>query len=443
MSMSKKKRKSIKKDIRQEVLKELLSCSACGDIGEPPKKERDDIDYLLENLPGVTYVSSRMTNYIFSNGLTTGDQAKDEILNDWLYAQRNNEGSSNYHVLREVVRNAALYGECGLRMYEGNLYAYERGKYGILLDQTEGINNIIGYFIREDGKQIEEVIDAKEYSHVGTYEDIIKFFEDRDLIFLSQNEFRNIRNDTSKLHGICPFVKDRQRVDLLLSTYERMNYDIEYDGPGRIIVRPKDGYAEAGDNDISTGTVLSETVRDNYENAKREIKRVAKEIKDSTSDSVIALSNAFDKEITHLPRVTKSTEFFDWQSKEVEIVAQIMGMSPTLIETGHIYGNVSVEKIIDNGMLNTIIPMRESYAVQFSELISTALNLPKVYFNKYDLQQVQDENVVRHEVAEIIRNLSTAIKNSGGDDEVKAVMEDFAKYLGNSIYDTKGNMVKL
>ena len=209
--MSKKKRKSIKKDIRQEVLREILSCSACGDIGEPPKKERDDIDYLLENLPGVSYVSSRMTNYIFSNGLTTGDQEKDEILNNWLYAERNNEGSSNYHVLREVVRNAALYGECGLRMYEGNLYAYERGKYAILLDQSEGIDNIVGYFIKKDGKPIEEVINAKNYKSIGTYEDIIRFFEERQLIFLSQDEFRNIRNDTSKLHGICPFV-DRKSV---------------------------------------------------------------------------------------------------------------------------------------------------------------------------------------------------------------------------------------
>lgn len=440
--MSKKKHK--KKDIRQEVLRELLSCSACGSLGEAPKKEREDIDYLMDNLPGVSYVASRMVNYIFSNGLTTGDNEKDEVLNTWLYAQRNNEGASNYSVLRETIRQAALFGECGLRMYEGNLYAYERGKYGILVNEEQGISNIIGYFIRKDGKEIQEVINAKDYAYLGSYDDIIQFFESRDLIFLDDGEFRNIRNDTSKLHGICPFTTDKQRVDLLLSTYERMNYDIEYDGPGRIIVRPKDGYAEAGDNDISTGTVLSETINDNYQQAKAEVARVAKEIKNSTSDSVIALSNAFSDKITHLPRVTKSTEFFNWQSNEVVILAQIMGMSPTLLEVGHIAGNISVEKIIDNGMLNTIIPMRESYAVQFSELISTALGLPKVYFNKYDLEQVQDENVVRHEVAEIIRNLSTAIKNSGGDDEVlRGVMDDFAKYLGASIFDTKGDMVRL
>ena len=121
-----------------------------------------------------------------------------------------------------------------------------------------------------------------------------------------------------------------------------------------------------------------------------------------------------------------------------------MGMSPTLLEVGHISGNVSVEKIIDNGMLNTIIPMRENYAVQFSDLISNALDFPKVYFNKYDLQQVEDENIVRHKVAEIIRNLSVAYKNSGYEDKVvlKAI-EDFTSYLNNSIYTDRGDLIHL
>lgn len=424
-------------------MKELVSCTACGNIADEPKKNRDDIDYLIENLPGIDYVASRMVDYIFSNGLTTGDAEQDEKLNEWLYEKRNAEGSSNFHVLRVVIKNAILYGECGLRLYNGNLYAYEAGKYGIFLNETEGIKEVLGFFIRKDGKAIDQIIDAHDFEFLGSYQDVIDYFDDRGMLFMSEDEFRNIRNDTSELQGVSPFSRDKQRTDLLLSTYERMNYDIEYDGPGRIIIRPKDGYTESGEVDISTGTVLSESVQDNYARAKAEVRRVAAELKNSSSDSVVALSNAFSDKITRLPRVTKSTEFFNWQSNEGVILAQMLGMSPTLLEVGHIAGNISVEKIIDNGMLNTIIPKRETYAVQFSELISHAMGFRKIYFNKYDLEQVQDENVVRHEVAEIIRNLSTAMKNSGGNGEVEKVMEDFSRYLGASIYDTKGNMVKL
>lgn len=435
-----------KKDIKQEILRELVNCqSSCGSLGcEKKENSREDLDYVLENLPGVDYVVSRMLNYIFSNGLTTGDNEKDKVLDEWLYATRNSQGASNYHVLRQAIQGAAVYGECGLRLYNGNLYTYKKGTYGLLVDSNEGIDSVIGYFIRKDGKAIDETFYTDHFSEYDTINKILDYFEDNGMVFLSEEEFRNIRNDTSSLHGYCPFTRDKQRIDLLLSTYERMNYDIEYDGPGRIIVRPKDGYVEGDENDVSTGSVLQESIKDGYDQARKEVQRVAKEIKDSTSDSVIALSNAFSDKITHLPRVTKSTEFFNWQSNEGVILAEIMGMSPTLLEVGHISGNVSVEKIIDNGMLNTIIPMRENYAVQFSDLISNALGFPKVYFNKYDLQQVEDENIVRHKVAEIIRNLSVAYKNSAYEDKVvlKAI-EDFTTYLNNSIYTDRGDLIHL
>lgn len=426
-------------------MRELVNCqSACGSLGCEKDNSREDLNYVLENLPGVDYVVSRMLNYIFSNGLTTGDNEKDKILDEWLYATRNSQGASNYHVLRQAIQGAAVYGECGLRLYNGNLYTYKKGTYGLLVSSDQGIDSVIGYFIRQDGKEIDETFFTEKFSEYDSVYELINFFEQNGMVFLSEDTFRNIRNDTSSLHGYCPFLRDKQRIDLLLSTYERMNYDIEYDGPGRIIVRPKDGYVEGDENDVSTGSVLQESIKDGYDQARKEVKRVAKEIKESTSDSVIALSNAFSDKITHLPRVTKSTEFFNWQSNEGVILAEIMGMSPTLLEVGHISGNVSVEKIIDNGMLNTIIPMRENYAVQFSDLISNALGFPKVYFNKYDLQQVEDENIVRHKVAEIIRNLSVAYKNSGYEDKVvlKAI-EDFTAYLNNSIYTDRGDLIHL
>ena len=174
------------------------------------------------------------------------------------------------------------------------------------------------------------------------------------------------------------------------------------------------------------------------EKAKLEAKRIAKEIKNSSSDAVVVISNAFDKDIEHLPRVTKATEFFDWISNEGVILAQLLGMSPTLLEVGQIHGNVSVEKIIDNAMLNTIIPLREHYAIQITNIISSHIGVPKVYFDKYDLQQVQDENEVRANVSYIIQKLASADKASPNA-EVKKAITDFAKYIDESIIDDNGN----
>ena len=170
-----------------------------------------------------------------------------------------------------------------------------------------------------------------------------------------------------------------------------------------------------------------------------EVKRVSTEIKNSSSDSVIALSNGFEKEIEHLPRVTKATEFFEWIDKEGTVIAQLLGMSPVLMETGKWSGNVSMSSIIDNAMLNTIVPMREQYAIQFSEMIARELGVAKVYFNKYELKQIEDENDARMKMSQAIMNLSYAAK-SNPNPAIDDVITQLVGVLETSVYDDYGNL---
>lgn len=441
----KKRYKTRLEEVNQEVLEDFLNCASC-DLGTAEVRTPytdQDVDDLLRDLPGVDYVANRMINYIFSNGLTTGDAALDEtVLDPWLFEQKNRKGAVNYEVLKEAIRQAALKGECGLRLYDGNLYTYQKGTYGVILNREDGIEEVVLYFVRKDGKFIEKDIDPKEWERLQTYEDIESYFDERNMILLDPAEFENIRNNPDYLHGYSPFTRDQERLDLLSSVYDRMNYDIVYDGPGRIVLRPKDGFASSDGNEVSTSQIVDNSMgaqERRNEAAKNEVKRVAKQIKESSSDSVVLLSNAFSDEIEHLPRVTKSTEFFDWVSNDTVIIAQIIGMSPTLLEVGKLHGNVSVEKIIDNAMLNTIIPTRENYAVQFSKMIATYLGVTKIYFDKYDLEQVQDENDVREKLAQTIQKLSYANKASENRN-VQDIIDEFVSYLRQTLYNAKGEM---
>ena len=426
----------------QEILQDIIACSSvCGDLGGVAVSKADytveEINDLIKELPGVDYVIDRLLNYLFSNGLTTGNETFDqERLDPWLYEQKNRYDATNYEVLRSVIAQATIYGECGLRMFDGNLYQAQKGYYGMLTRKEDGIEEVVAYFIRKDGKMIDRDFRIDEWNKFERWTDPEQYFDDNGMILLDTSEFVNIRNDTTTLHGYSPFTRDRQRLDLLLSVYERLNYDIDYDGPGRIIVRPKDGYIN-GDNDVSTGQIINNSIQAQEarnERAKAEIRRVANEIKNSTSDSVILLSNAFDKDITHLPRVTKATEFMTWLESDTVVIAQVLGMSPTLLEVGKLHGNVSVEKIIDNAMLNTIIPKREKYAVQFSKLIADHLGVEKVYFDKYDMEQVQDENETRQRVSQIIKDLSTANKQSPSENTARLI-EEMDDFLRTSIYN--------
>lgn len=440
------------------ILDDMNNCiEPCADISVECKPERGkdgtfrvvDLDWLVRNLPGMNYVKNRALSYIMSNGMTTGGADDDERLKIWLYGQRNSMGSSNFHVLREAIGNAIVYGECGLRLYKGCLYMYEKGHFGILYERTEGVTRIIAYFIRKDGDVVEGDIDTKEWQDFTSYRDIVEWFDERKMILLDPSEFVNLRNDTSLLHGMSPLLQDTQRVRLLLAVYERLNYDIRYDGPGRILLFAKS--RDDTEEDQSTSSVITNNSgpakESMFKKVLSEVRRIALQIKDSSSDQVIAVSDGFDKDIKHLPRVTKATEFMEWIENEGVIIAQILGMSSVLVEVGSWSGNVSMEKIIDDAMINTIVPFRELYAVQFSPLISSYLNVGKVFFDKYIPNQAELENESRQKLSNIIRDLSVSSKNireseSGADTEnnVNTLINEVAEMLRKSLYDDNGEI---
>ena len=427
-----------------DVLDDMNQCSNCTDIQSTASKlgyRRISIDWMLENLPGISYVMDRLLNYMFSNGVTTGaGQDADAMLNTWLYERINKQGATNYSVLRSVLYDAIIRGECGMRLVDGDIYKVPKGKYGILCMRDNGIDQVLAYFIKKNGDDVENIIDTKQWGEFATYDEILEWFDDNEYILLDESEFVNVRNDTSTLHGYSPLLKDRQRLLLVIAIYERLNYDIRFDGPGRIFLKTKDEYV--GENEKSTGEILNQSPRaktERYQEAKQEAKDIANFIKNSSSDTVGVISGAFENNVIHLPRVTQAKEFLEWLEIDTVIMAQIVGMSPTLLEVGKLHGNVSVAHIIDTAMTNTVVPMRESYAIQFSPLLERAIGISKVYFDKYDMQQVESEADIRSKVAEIIKNLGASYRNTESEDTLKLI-DEFSDVLRSSIYDEKGNL---
>lgn len=437
-------------EITREMIDDHLGCACSEGFKSKILPEMNNIDLLFENLPGINYVKNSMVNYVFSNGLTCGSINGDEVLDRWLYSM-NKQGATNYSVLRDVWGDVAIYGECGLRWVDGFLYQIQSTHYRALTQVTNGIEEVIAYYMREDGKVVDDDIDLADLPSVYTLNEYMKM---NGYILLDKSEFVNVRNDTSKLHGQSPIELDQLRIKLLIQVYERLNYDIAYDGPGRIVIRPKDGFSQSEDgNEMGTTNLLNTTgsaEKARNVKAQEEAKRVAGEIKRSGSDAVIVLSNAFDKEITHLERVTKATEFFEWLENEGTILAQDLGMSPSLLELGRLTGNVSMEKIIDNSMINSIVPMREQYAIQFSDLIVSHLqdeNIKKVYFNKYEMQQTKDAVSTREQVANTIQKLGLASGYMANGnlprEEVGKTINSLAEQMQQSMYDENNTLVDL
>ena len=433
--------------VLDEIVENWAKCNQVCDVAVP-KKRRDygleKVDEYMRVLPGADYVLTQTLNYIFSNGVTTGSIVDDKRLDAFLY-RKNDEGTTNLHVLRDTIGMAITHGACGLRWLNGNIYQYKWGTYRILTLLRNGIRVVVGFLVSEKGDKVPPIkFDFEKYTE---YEDFLRDIEDKGLILLDTNEFMVMRNDTSLPYGHSPLLRDEARLDLLTAVYERLNYDIRYDGPGRIIIRPKDGFASGDMNDISTTAVISEALKAQDKENKallNEAKRVAKQIQGSSSDSVIVLSNAFSDKIEHLERVTKATEFFTWIKNDTLLLAQDFGMSPSLLELGNVSGNVSMTSIIDLAMTNSIVPLRERYAQQFSLFIANHLGVEKVYFNIYEMAQQEDENTMRTKIVNIMSLLNSM---KGEDEKTRAnamqLFDDFAEMLSNNIHNEVNQLEEL
>ena len=436
-----------------EILAAMLECNSCSDIGDLPKRKWGDglakVDEYMKVLPGADYVLTQTLNYMFSNGLTTGSISDDEKLNDFLY-RKNSKRNTNKDELRNTIGMAITHGASGLRWYEGNVYQYKWGTYRILTLKQNGMQSVLGYLIRKDGDKVQPM--KFDFSKYREYEDLIRDIDEQGLILLDTNEFMVVRNDTSLPYGHSPLLADEARLDLLTAVYERLNYDIRYDGPGRIIIRPKDGVNGGDENgDASTSNVLQGALAGQQRTAqaiKAEAARVAKDIKNSSSDSVIVLSNMFDEKIDHLERVTKATEFFTWIKNDTLVLAQDFGMAPSLLELGGVSGNVSMTSIISTAMRNNIVPLREKYAEQFSSFLSQNIGCEKVYFNKYEMVEAGDVDTMRTKYVNML-SLLNAMRVDGTDGTqqiqplAQELFESFAEMLNNNIHNETGALEEL
>jgi len=440
--------------VLDEIVENWAKCNQVCDVAVP-KKKRDygleKVDEYMRKLPGADYVLTQTLNYIFSNGVTTGSIVDDKKLDAFLY-KKNLEGTTNLHVLRDTIGMAITHGACGMRWLNGDVYQYKWGTYRILTLMKNGIQTVVGFLISKDGKNVPPVkFDFEKYED---YADFIRDIDEKGLILLDTKDFMVMRNDTSLPYGHSPLLRDEARLDLLTAVYERLNYDIRYDGPGRIIIRPKDGFRSGDANDISTTAVISEALKQekkDQQNILNEAKRVAKQLQGSSSDSVIVLSNAFDDKIEHLERVTKATEFFTWIKNDTLLLAQDFGMSPSLLELGNVSGNVSMTSIIDLAMTNSIVPLRERYAQQFSLFLAQHIGVEKVYFNIYEMAQQEDENTMRTKVVNMMSLLNAMRYTEGsGENEVERIQpkamqlfSDFADMLSANLHNEVNQLEEL
>ena len=103
-----------------------------------------------------------------------------------------------------------------------------------------------------------------------------------------------------------------------------------------------------------------------------------------------------------------------------------------------------MSSIIDLAMLNSIVPLRERYAVQFSSFIADHLKVTKVYFNLYEMAQQEDENTMRTKIVNIM-SLLNAMKDENDTirPEALQLFKDFGEMLSQNIHNEVSQLEEL
>lgn len=395
------------------------------------------IEYLAKMLPATKYILDQMQNYIFSDGLTTeGNESEEARLESFLYS-KNIEGNLNIDVLKDAVVDSILYGKSGIRWLseKDGIINVKSKNYACIVDDNEvyfGFKDTLGYIVSmEDYKVYEQDYskinwDKSEIERSGRIVD-----KTAGIVLLSPDELCNLRLDTSERNGTTPFEYDRQRVSLLLEALRKLNFDIAYDGCGRVVIHPStsnNAEVSAADEIPGVGGYNKEAREKEIKRQREEVQKVLEEFKGADGTQVIYLSKAFDKEITHLPRVTKSTEFLDFVDQGGEIMAQVLGIDPTLVGFGNIAGNVSMESVIDNAIVNFIMPKREKFFTQISSFLRDKIGVSKIIAKSYNMKQsINDIDKIsklvnalymayRSDDAELANSISEMITNIVKDD---------------------------
>ncbi|MHC5215207.1 hypothetical protein ACYSNR_00960 [Enterococcus sp. LJL128] len=427
-------------DSTYEILETLIKDSpddcASGYDQQKKKGTPDLLDWLWENMPVLEYVVSSITSMIFSAPITTGEgDEADEKVKAFLYAQ-NAQGTTNYLLLREAVKRALVFGRTGIRYLsdEAGLQMIKYNHFGNLIaENTEyyGFDDTLAYIISRNQKKLDfssikkdELTGWFDFDMKELFKKGILITKDKRHIGVPVEDFVNLRTDVSSMKGESILTRDRLRNTLITSIYEHLIDDLEYDGPGRILLWLKGAGDFSDGNEASTSNVLKNTVQANAQKAdkaKREAVKFGEQLKNSTSKNVAVVNNMFDK-LDTIPRVTKSTEFLTFAETAGEIVAQIFGIHPALIGLGKMNGNISMEKILDNAMENVIIPYRELFAVQLSNMLAPKLEVEKIYFYKDDTIDYNAKTDNALKTVELAERLS----NLGFEDKAKELIDNIA-----------------
>lgn len=415
--------------------------AACLKSGKMPYS----IEYLVNHLPAVTYVTQFYLELIVYGGFLAGSENAQKQLDKWINS-RNILGQTNGNVLRQAILSSITYGYSGLRKVgTGLLYIppsnFKIWKLPAYLEK-DGISYAVPgvwkpYFYEIDmdtkhkverdkaddggGKTRREFINNQSL-HEGvdgsfyTGEDPSKVTD----FYVPEENFCHLRHSDEGDYGVSPLSTNRLMTTVIVDYLRNVDDEINNDGVDYMMylaARSNVGGSLAGilsDSaaNITINAAIDSQAKNTAEDKQMNAARVlARKMKRGDKTRMNLINKNVVESVEKMPGTVDLSQYQSIMNNAKGTVADIYGIAAMLAGSSGGGWSTGMDALIKFTLEHTIVPFQQRYAEQLTPIIKRCSGIATdVKFKMVDWSDQQVQADISKLKSECEKNLAAAAK---------------------------------
>lgn len=435
---------------------EAIIADSCGGGSCKSQKQLEkgdlaySVDYLVNNLPAVSFVAQFYVELIVHGGLKAKDPSNQKKLDDWL-SSRNVYNQTNANVIREALFAAVTYGYSGLRlighglvyvqpdhftiwnlpgtMQDKNgvyqpipgivtpfLYEITTKKTAIEEEKKPGglfADTTAGQAIREKG--LKKAVDGSYYPQAYGAAAIAG-----SDVFVPTDLFCHLRHSDEGQYGVSPLTKDRLRTTLIVDYIKNVIDEVGNDGTDYMMylkARNNIGTSLAGlvANSAASAALSAATDAKNVKNAQQKTMETARalatKMKRSKKTRMNIINTNFIDRIERLAGTVELNQYLSILNDAKGVVADIYGIPALLAGSSGGGWSTGMSSLIPFTLERTIKPFAQRYSEQLQSIVARAAGIKgKVGFKEINTTDDKEMAEIEKIASETKKNIEQANK---------------------------------
>lgn len=443
-----------------DMLVESLFAETCG--GENSCKSASclksgkmpySIEYLVNHLPAVTYVTQFYLELIIYGGFIAGSNNAQQQLDRWVNS-RNILGQTNGNVLRQALLSSITYGYAGLRKVgSGLLYIppsnFKIWKLPAYLDGVAVPGVWKPYFYEIDMDTHHKVERDKaddgggatrnEFIHNQSLHEGVdgSFYTGEDPskvtdFYVPEENFCHLRHSDEGDYGVSPLSTNRLMTTVIVDYLRNVDDEINNDGVDYMMylaARSNVGGSLAGVLSDSAANMTINAAMDSQAKATADDKQMnaarvlARKMKRGDKTRMNLINKSVVESVEKMPGTVELSQYQSIMNNAKATVADIYGIAAMLAGSSGGGWSTGMDALIKFTLEHTIVPFQQRYAEQLTPIIKRCSGIATdVKFKMVDWSDQQVQADIAKLKSECEKNLAQAAKAKAEEAQIRKSM---------------------